>query len=256
MGVVEWHPRRVSGCGWRNHKKLGNLVAFDRRNNSRIEQRFCMALESGGGWITQSVVTNEINKQQHTILVDYCNLSIRCRLCMSTDHLVKECLRVRGNGVEVNSSKEVSSAKNLDFEGSSLKASKDGLVENKSKEAKVGKKVSRSETKLDPRSGDSQISRSRNHYSNGDSRLTPAYEWNNWEKVARHKKQPLRGATRMYAIIKPHKNIQKDKVTETRDVVEGEVIQYEDVTQNGKSLSQQLPSNRKGSACDSHQGAS
>lgn len=40
-----------------------------------------------------------------------------------------------------------------------------------------------------PWSSDAGItsSRSRNHYSNGDSRLTPEFEWNGWENVCREK---------------------------------------------------------------------
>ncbi|KAG0561893.1 hypothetical protein KC19_9G101300, partial [Ceratodon purpureus] len=42
---------------------------------------------------------------------------------------------------------------------------------------------------LDPNDPLNDTDRSGNHYSNGESRLTPEYEWNGWEKVYRTKKQ-------------------------------------------------------------------
>lgn len=41
---------------------------------------------------------------------------------------------------------------------------------------------------LDPNNPHNHTDRSGNHYSNGESRLTPEYEWNGWEKVYRTKK--------------------------------------------------------------------
>lgn len=40
----------------------------------------------------------------------------------------------------------------------------------------------------DPNDSHNDTSRSGNHYSNGESRLTPLYKWNGWEKVYRTKK--------------------------------------------------------------------
>lgn len=45
-----------------------------------------------------------------------------------------------------------------------------------------------SEPYLDPNDPHNDTDRSGNHYSNGESRLTPEYEWNGWEKVYRTKK--------------------------------------------------------------------
>jgi len=70
---------------------LGDLLASDRRNAHTAEQRFCVALQAGQGWRTQLRITNHTTQEQAIITVDYCNLPIRCRICMSTDHLAKDC---------------------------------------------------------------------------------------------------------------------------------------------------------------------
>lgn len=41
---------------------------------------------------------------------------------------------------------------------------------------------------MDPNDLLNDTEQSGDHYSNGDSRLTPEYEWNGWEKVYRTKK--------------------------------------------------------------------
>jgi hypothetical protein len=76
--------------------RLGDLLGSDKRNAYTTDQRFCVGLVSGAGYTMKLGVTNESTGKKEVILVDYCNLPIRCRYCLSTNHLVKDCLVVSG----------------------------------------------------------------------------------------------------------------------------------------------------------------
>lgn len=78
---------------------LGDLLGFDKRNDHTADQRFCVALQSGQGWKTQLAVQNEQTQEQILIMVDYCNLPIRCRCCYSTEHLMKDCPSIKSTGI-------------------------------------------------------------------------------------------------------------------------------------------------------------
>lgn len=80
---------------------LGELLGSDRRNQGSMDQRFCLGLLSGSGWKTQVVVKNAYTSKQEVILLDYCNLPIRCRFCLETDHLVKDCAGIPNRSREV-----------------------------------------------------------------------------------------------------------------------------------------------------------
>ena len=89
------------------------------------------------------------------IFVDYNNLPMRCRHCMATIHLVKDCHGMRGNGIEAKSSNGDLSNKEVNLEGSSSNISKDGPLRNsKGERAKIEAEASWSETILDLRSRD------------------------------------------------------------------------------------------------------
>lgn len=75
---------------------LGELLGSDKRNASTADQRFCVALHFGQGWKTQLAVTNDYTGEKVVILVDYCNLPIMCRCCHLTNHLIKDCLGIKG----------------------------------------------------------------------------------------------------------------------------------------------------------------
>lgn len=70
---------------------LDMLLGSDSRNATSVDQRFCVALEARAGWRTTLLVTNELSGAASEITVDYCNLPIRCRFCLSIEHLVKDC---------------------------------------------------------------------------------------------------------------------------------------------------------------------
>lgn len=79
---------------------LGELLGVDRRNLGSMDQRFCLGLSSGAGWKTQVVVQNAVTGKREVIMIDYCNLPIRCRFCLATDHLVKDCTGVPNRAKE------------------------------------------------------------------------------------------------------------------------------------------------------------
>lgn len=72
-------------------KDLGELLGSDKQNSTLADQRFCIGLTSGLGWKTSLSVTNVGTGEKAVILTDYCILSIQCRFCLSTNHLVKNC---------------------------------------------------------------------------------------------------------------------------------------------------------------------
>ena len=120
-------PREFLSVAREIAKGLGELVGLDKGNDSRAEQRFYMALESGGRWITQLAITNQSNNKQSIIFVDYCNLPVRCQNCMATNHLVKECLRIRGIGASANSSDGDQSIEEADVEDGSSNSLRKGI---------------------------------------------------------------------------------------------------------------------------------
>lgn len=60
---------------------LGALLGSDNRNSVATNQRFSVALQAGEGWHMLLSVTNTSNDKETIIIVDYRNLSIRCRFC-------------------------------------------------------------------------------------------------------------------------------------------------------------------------------
>lgn len=172
---------------------LGELLGNDRRNSSAADQRFCVALQAGEGWTTQLSVSNEVTGEQVLILVDYCNLPIRCRCCYFIDHLIKDCPGVRVTRTRSDTTDgapaedRVSSATSQQPPGAATEA---GPI-FPAPIIPVMATPAPAPVQVDPLMGtnsEETTSRSGNHYSNGDSRETPEWEWNGWEKVPRHKK--------------------------------------------------------------------
>jgi hypothetical protein len=75
---------------------LGHLLGGNKNNEFSAVQQFCVALCTKGGWKTQVGAWNEATGMKEVIKVDYCNLSIYCRYCLATDHLVKDCAMFYG----------------------------------------------------------------------------------------------------------------------------------------------------------------
>ena len=105
-------------------KDLKELVGLDKCNDLRAKQRFCITLEFGEGWIIQLAVGNKSNNKQSITLVDYCNLLIRCRYCMATNHLVREYLEIKRSKAKENSSDGDPLIEEANGEGDSSKTSK------------------------------------------------------------------------------------------------------------------------------------
>lgn len=133
------------------------------------------------------------------ILVDYCNLPIRCRCCYATDHLVRMCStnKMQSSGESINPSEELaaSTATKVATEGVGGVSSEippppavrvhnptilvDSSGAEESEEARRRRITGTNSEETTSRSGD--------HYSNGEERLTPEVEWNGWENVPRRK---------------------------------------------------------------------
>ena len=72
-------------------QNLGEILGSDKRNAYSEDQRFCVALLSGRPYETSLGINNPVTGERSEIIIDYNNLPIRCRYCMATDHLVKDC---------------------------------------------------------------------------------------------------------------------------------------------------------------------
>nr|PNR31133.1 hypothetical protein PHYPA_027450 [Physcomitrium patens] len=93
-------PSEFLGVDAQMANNLGELLRSDKRNALLMDQRFCIGLSLGSGWKTSLFITNAVTRDKTIILIDYCNLSIQCRFCMSTSHLVKYCRGFPSQGEE------------------------------------------------------------------------------------------------------------------------------------------------------------
>lgn len=70
---------------------IGVVLGRHRGNATSSDQRFCVAVQSGRPFDLEISTENPITGGVVIIQVDYNNLPIRCRLCLSTSHLIKDC---------------------------------------------------------------------------------------------------------------------------------------------------------------------
>lgn len=70
---------------------IGEVLGGDKQNSTLHDQRFCVALPAGNGWVTSVEVINDTTGEQSSIIIDYANLPIRCRFCFDTAHKAKDC---------------------------------------------------------------------------------------------------------------------------------------------------------------------
>ena len=135
---------------------LGTVLGRHRRNAVSADQKFCVAVKTGVPFDMVLEAMNPENGKSTLIHVDYNNLPIRCRYCLSTSHLVKNCsavagqkrpqrngnankpgvpkliVREKGKALEVISEKNVSSK--IRVEGDGAANGKGSLGENISQE--------------------------------------------------------------------------------------------------------------------------
>jgi hypothetical protein len=103
-------------------ESLGPVLGKNRSNTHQNDQRFCVVLTAGEPFPITVEVINPVNGKSSLIAVDYNNLPIRCRHCLSTLHLVKDCSALKGRGTGANSDVETtaqgdSGSGNKDKEG-------------------------------------------------------------------------------------------------------------------------------------------
>lgn len=169
------------------------LLGGDNRSAVSSDQRFCVAMEAGVEWRTLLSVSNEATGKVSLISVDYCNLPIRCQFCLSTNHLVKECTGTRSMkeiggrenrtktppqpGASATSVPQAPSSTNLRNHEVELPLPPTVVGQNPT--ILVGSSRSLEvRQRSDPEPSSQCTVRSGNHYSNGESRLTPEHEWN------------------------------------------------------------------------------
>ena len=75
---------------------LGTVLGCHRGNSTCVDQKFCVAVKTGVRFDMTLEAVNPVNGEISLIQVDYNNLPIRCRYCLSTSHLDKNCPSVTG----------------------------------------------------------------------------------------------------------------------------------------------------------------
>ena len=76
---------------------LGTVLGRHRGNAACADQKFCVAVKTGVPFDMVLEAVNPVNGESSLIHVDYNNLPIKCRYCLSTSHLVKNCPSVAGH---------------------------------------------------------------------------------------------------------------------------------------------------------------
>lgn len=84
-------PEEMQGVAIEIASGLGVVLGVDKRNNAAMDKFYCIGLLSRGRWKTHSAVDNTFTGEEVVLTIDYENLPIRCRLCLSTEHLVRDC---------------------------------------------------------------------------------------------------------------------------------------------------------------------
>jgi hypothetical protein len=77
-------------------ESLGPVLGKNRSNVQQNDQKFCVALTTGDPFPITVEVINPVNGKPSLIAVDYNNLPIRYRHCLSTNYLVKDCPALSG----------------------------------------------------------------------------------------------------------------------------------------------------------------
>ena len=72
-------------------QSLGDVLGRHKGNPHSTDQRFCIAVKAGAPFVLTIGAVNPVTEQVTEIQVDYTNLPIRCRFCLSTAHLIKDC---------------------------------------------------------------------------------------------------------------------------------------------------------------------
>ena len=76
---------------------LGIVMGRHQGNSLSADQKFCVAVKTGVPFDLVLEAVNPVNGEATLIQVDYNNLPIRCRYCLSTSHLIKNCPSVAGH---------------------------------------------------------------------------------------------------------------------------------------------------------------
>ena len=76
---------------------LGTLLGRHQGNSLSADQKFSVAVKTGVPFDLVLEAVNPVNGETTLIQVDYNNLPIWCRYCLSTSHLIKNCPSVAGH---------------------------------------------------------------------------------------------------------------------------------------------------------------
>jgi hypothetical protein len=90
-------PEEFRSSGMEIAESIGPVLGKNRSNVHLNDLKFCIALIAGAPFPLKVEVVNPINGKVSHILIDYSNLPICCRHCLSTLHLVKDCAALHGH---------------------------------------------------------------------------------------------------------------------------------------------------------------
>jgi hypothetical protein len=71
--------------------EVGTVLGSDPNNSMLKNPRFCVSINVEKGWATEVELTTLTPGVLSKALIDYDSLPIRCRFCLSTGHLIREC---------------------------------------------------------------------------------------------------------------------------------------------------------------------
>ena len=72
------------------------VLGGHKRNAQSANQNFCIGVKIKAPFDLVLEAINLVNGKSILIQVDYNNLPTRCRYCLSTSHLIKECMSIPG----------------------------------------------------------------------------------------------------------------------------------------------------------------
>ena len=130
MVNAEKYPRGILEQRTRDGGQSRHNTVASSRNSVCVDQKFYVAVKMGVPFDMVLEAVNPVNSETTLIHVDYNNLPIRCRYCLSISPLVKNCPSVAGKKRpqrSVNTAKSEAPKLCVRDKG---KASEDNVVKN------------------------------------------------------------------------------------------------------------------------------
>ena len=70
---------------------IGEVIGVAKTNSEQLEPKFFVLLPSSLGWESSVWIENSYTNIEMYVLIDYDNLSIRCKSYLKVSHYVRDC---------------------------------------------------------------------------------------------------------------------------------------------------------------------